>query len=85
MLASRLPYHDAYCEVFLKTLGFYCTLLDRGCTFLSSDLDSSDMLVQENVLVGDAIVECGHNRRKSRRCLGHPILRYDDFNQPYIE
>ena len=65
MLVSPLPYHDAYCEVFLKTLGFYCALLDCGCTFLSSDLDSSDMLVQENALVGDAIVECGNNCQKS--------------------
>ena len=48
--ASYLPTDNAHMEVFHKTLGFYCTLVEKGCVFSSvaNFPDSGDMVKQEN-------------------------------------
>ncbi|KAF8833986.1 hypothetical protein BDN67DRAFT_915867, partial [Paxillus ammoniavirescens] len=90
---ARTPQDDAHREVFLKTIGFYCALVDKGCAFSSTTdfPDSSDTIQQENDTLDDAennnIDHARSSRRKHKvpRCHGQLVLKFDNFHQPYIQ
>lgn len=88
-VSSHSPTDDAHVEVFQKTLAFYCALVAKGCAFSSAiDLpDSSDMIEQENNPPVDADGESLRDNRKRKvpNCYGAPELKYDSYNQPYIQ
>ena len=89
---SYSPTDNAHVEVFHKTLGFYCALVEKGCAFsLVADFpDSSDTIEQENNPPGDAEgvddeLPRSNCKRKARMCIGELELKHDDYNQPYIQ
>ena len=85
-VASLSPTDDAHVEVFQKTLAFYCALIAKGCVFSSAvDFpDSSDTIEQENNPPLDADDE-SLKKRKVPNCYGSLELKYDSYNQPYIQ
>ena len=75
-------------EVFHKTLAFFCALIEKGCAFSSVDdfPQSSNIIEQENdpPLDGEEF-PTGNRRRKANKCSGRLELRYNKYNQPYIQ
>ena len=88
-VASLSPTDDAHVEVFQKTLAFYCALVVKGCAFSSAvDFpDLSDMIEQENNPQVDADDDSPKDSRKRKipNCYSTLKLRYDSYNQPYIQ
>ena len=89
---SHMPTDDAHMEVFNKTLGFFCALIEKGCAFSSvtNFPDSSHTIEQENISSADPEDVGGESqnnsrKRKVRKCHGLLELRYDTYNQPYIQ
>lgn len=87
--ATHTPIDNAHAEVFNKTLGFFCALIEKGCSF-SSVVDfpeSSDTIQQENDVADAEIIDDSLRSRKhkSRKCHGRLELRHDGYNQPYIQ
>ncbi|KAF8835761.1 hypothetical protein BDN67DRAFT_984400 [Paxillus ammoniavirescens] len=89
---AHTPQDDAHHKVFLKTIGFYCALVDKGCTFSSTTdfPDSSDTIQQENNTLDNAENDnIDHTRsschkRKVPRCHRRLVLKFNNFHQPYI-
>ena len=89
----------AACEVFMKTLAFFCALQDHGCSF--SAAAEYIGVIQHDEEHGESYsdsendieaVSTSQRRRNSRRpkpaantCMGKPILRRDHFNSPFIQ
>ena len=86
-------------EVFLKTLGFFCVLKERGCPFTPEDVshaeDISDPVdasltcdqYMENI---DVVLDNGalpSSRRPSAklRCQSKLVMEIDTYNQPFIQ
>ena len=91
---SHVPTDNAHIEVFNKTLGFFCALVEKECAFscVADFPDSGDTIEQENNCPVDpedvdADSESRNNTHKCkvRKCHGRLELRYDTYNQPYIQ
>lgn len=86
--AASLPMDNAHTEVFHKTLAFFCALSEKGCAFSSVDdfPESSDTVEQENnPPLNVEELPTNNRRHKAHKCHGQLELRYDDYNQPYIQ
>ncbi|KIK79500.1 hypothetical protein PAXRUDRAFT_16302 [Paxillus rubicundulus Ve08.2h10] len=90
---TRTPQDDAHREVFLKTIGFYYALINKGCAFSSTTdfPESSDTIQQENDTLDNAendnIDDAQSSRHKCKvpRCRGRLVLKFNNFHQPYIQ
>ncbi|KAF8545872.1 hypothetical protein OG21DRAFT_1528201, partial [Imleria badia] len=80
--------NNAHMEVFHKTLAFFCALSKKGCAFSSANdfPESSDTIEQENdpLLVAEEL-PMNNCRHKAHKCHGQLKLRYDNYNQLYIQ
>ncbi|KIJ21162.1 hypothetical protein PAXINDRAFT_6932 [Paxillus involutus ATCC 200175] len=89
------PQDDAHREVFLKTVNFYCALVEKGCVFVSTiDYPNASERLQHGNTVDDTEpdnFEFGRQSRSCRRCRkgkncrGQLVLCYNIYQQPFIQ
>ncbi|KIJ53896.1 hypothetical protein M422DRAFT_242163 [Sphaerobolus stellatus SS14] len=80
-------------EVFLKTVGFFCALIQNGCTFESiselkeeEDSEVSDSDFDSNELEFYEITHDIRSRKdKIPQCSGKLVFRNDSFGRPFIQ
>ncbi|KAF8833796.1 hypothetical protein BDN67DRAFT_998876 [Paxillus ammoniavirescens] len=90
--SSQPPLNTAEKEVFLKTLGFFCALEERGCPFTMDDVRndddmtslSSDQYMDNIDVVLDNGASCSSRRPGVKRCRGKLVMEFDKYNQPFI-
>jgi len=91
---------DAHREVFTKTLGFFCAVVENGCLFERQDPSNSPNLgsniedvvdfdfdgEKSSIVVSYQILLDGRSRlNTSDHCNGKMILLRDEFRQPFIQ
>ena len=77
-------------EVFLKTLAFFCTLVEKGCAFDACDDAVDFMGIQCNDFTdsdeeSDTERNCRRQRHATKKCQGKMIIRYDKYNRPFVQ
>ncbi|KIJ42824.1 hypothetical protein M422DRAFT_253914 [Sphaerobolus stellatus SS14] len=82
-------------EVFMKTLGFFCVLMQNGCPFdpeyeweLENEFDSQDISDSEHPLLFYERLRdtrCYTASSNLPKCKGKPIFRKNDFDQSFIQ
>ena len=89
----------AACEVFMKTLAFFCALQDCGCSFSAAaeyigiiqhdeehGKSYSDLENDvEAISTSQHWCNSHHPKPAANTCMGKPILQHDHFNSPFIQ
>ena len=85
-------------EVFLKTLGFFCALKERGCPFTLEDVSHAEDIsgpvdagltcdqYMENidVVLDDGALPSSRCPSAKPHCQGKLVMEIDTYNQPFI-
>lgn len=86
--SSRLHGQMPEEEVFLKTLAFYCVLVERGCQFrletADHDRGSASMINFDQYCTGNTDESCCSSPNGGN-CTGCLILHDDRFGRPYVQ
>jgi len=71
-------------EVFLKTLAFYCALLEHGCLFAMTS--GSDKLVDTTASIPESGDDnMGLEVSEVAACKGHLVFLRDIYHRPFIQ
>ncbi|KAJ6452183.1 hypothetical protein C8R47DRAFT_998159 [Mycena vitilis] len=75
---------EAKKEIFLKTLAFYCTLVEKGCAFDSDDSgsDSDDSDTQTGTRI---IKDCRRRKPSKSVCKGKIELRLNEYGRSFVQ
>jgi len=78
------------CEVFMKTLVFFCALKQNGCLFNAEEFKPEDHNMESgsgtgNVSLYETLCDIHSLTSSSQHCNGKLIFKKDSFGKSYIE